>query len=91
MRTVVTAAAFGMYGTLAVSNSTFIDNSALYGGGVFNDEGAMLTVNNSTFTHNTAYITNYGSGGGISNYGTMIVKGTLSSTTPAMVMKAAAY
>jgi hypothetical protein len=41
-------------GTLTVTNSTFSNNSAGAGGGIFNFPGAMLTVTNSTFSGNSA-------------------------------------
>jgi hypothetical protein len=47
-------------GTVTVSDSTFADNSAVYGGGIRNY--GTLTVNNSTFSGNRAE-----HGGGISN------------------------
>ena len=51
-------------GTLTVTNSTFVNNSAYpnYGGAIFN-EGAA-TVTNSTIVHNTAV-----GGGGIGSFG----------------------
>lgn len=48
---------------LTVTNSTFSNNFADYGGGLANRVGHRVTVNNSTFNGNTAYF----SGGGISN------------------------
>lgn len=57
----------GIYnrGKLAVSTSTFTDNSVVYddaGGGIFNDHGT-LTVNTSIFTGNSA-----SAGAGIENF-----------------------
>ena len=49
-------------GTLAVADSTFIDNAAKYGGGIFN--GNVLTVTGCTFRDNTAF-----EGGGIRSIG----------------------
>jgi CSLREA domain-containing protein len=47
-------------GTLTITNSTFVDNSAASGGGgIFNDEGT-LTITNSTVAGNRA--TGFGSG-----------------------------
>ncbi|HSN74097.1 MAG TPA: choice-of-anchor Q domain-containing protein, partial [Anaerolineae bacterium] len=48
-------------GTVEVSNSTFADNSANTGGGIYSNYGGTLTVSNSTFSGNRS---NYGDGGG---------------------------
>ena len=60
-------------GTMAVSYSTFSDNLAKYGGGIFNNgfhEQATLEVHRSTFSANTAT----DGGGGINNlYGVATV------------------
>jgi predicted outer membrane repeat protein len=48
--------------TLIVSHSTFTDNSATEGGGIYNN--ATLSVSHSTFTGNSAT-----DGGGIANFG----------------------
>ncbi len=62
----------GIYndGTLTVTSSIFISNSATdgWGGGICND--GTVTVNNSIFTHNSA---TDGDGGGIYNDGTLTV------------------
>ena len=52
-------------GTVTVTNSTFSGNSALFGGGIFNDIGGTLTVTDSTFSGNSTFAG--GRGGGISN------------------------
>ena len=56
----------GVYnsGTLLLTDSTLSNNSALAGGGIFNDGKATLVVNNSTIFNNSA-----GSGGAICNGG----------------------
>ena len=51
-------------GTLSVTNSTFINNSAHSGGGIYNSSG-RLSVTNSTFSNNSADFY----GGGIVTYG----------------------
>ena len=52
-------------GRLSVSNSTFIGNSADYGGAVYNtSRSASAEISNSTFTGNVA---RFGGGSGISN------------------------
>src|SRR6202046_2439591 len=58
-------------GSLAVTNSTFSDNTADEGdgGGIFNDIGAKLTVINSTFSGNNVFDV----GGGIANSGILTV------------------
>lgn len=58
-------------GSLAVTNSTFSDNSADEGdgGGIFNDISAKLTVINSTFSGNNVSDV----GGGIANSGILTV------------------
>jgi hypothetical protein len=68
-------------GTLAVSNATFYGNSAnsqevsvsLNGGGIFNQIGATLTVQNATLSGNYAFNT----GGGIANDGTLTMQSTI--------------
>jgi predicted outer membrane repeat protein len=55
-------------GTLTVTNCTFSDNSAGYGGGIYNHNGGTLKVMNSTFSDNSASL-----GGGIANDGTLTV------------------
>jgi hypothetical protein len=70
----------GNYGTLNVTNSSFLGNIAeqLGGGGVFN--GSMLTVTNSTFSSNNA--NNYYGGGIINYYGTVtLINSTLSNNS----------
>ena len=64
-------------GTLTVTNSTLLGNSAGSGGGISSDSGT-LTVTNSTFSGNSA-----SSGGGIYNdYGTlMVTNSTLSGNS----------
>lgn len=62
------AGAINNRNTAVVSNSIFDDNGANRAGAIYNHIGADLTVNNSTFTENTAYDT----GGAIYNFeGTM--------------------
>jgi hypothetical protein len=57
-------------GTLTVDNSTFFRNTATYGGAIFNNDNAMLIVNNSTFSDNMAVgPAGLDSGGGIFNSG----------------------
>ena len=51
------------YGTVTVTDSIFSSNTAVYGGGVYNESGATATVSDSTFASNYFY---YG-GGGIFN------------------------
>jgi hypothetical protein len=51
-------------GTVAFTNSTLLDNTAIFGGGVFNDGGGILNFSNSTVSGNSA-----GQGGGIANNG----------------------
>jgi len=71
-------------GTLTVINSTFYDNTAVGqndafgGGGIFNWYRGMLTLSNSTISHN--FGTPYG--GGIFNY----FGGSAISTTPLKFM-----
>ena len=75
----------GIYtaGTLIVSATTLSGNHAFadfpnYGGGIYNDFGATLTVSGCTLTGNTA-----DAGGGIYNAGTLTVSNSsFSSNTP---------
>ena len=62
-------------GAVKVRNTTFSNNSAAYGGGIFNNAGGTLTVTNSTFSGNSAA----GAGGGIfnNNGGTLTVTNTI--------------
>jgi hypothetical protein len=56
-----------------VSGSTFIDNTARFGGGLANHSSrATVTVTDSTFTGNSATV----HGGGIDNSGTAAVTGS---------------
>lgn len=70
-------------GTLTLINSAVANNSATtsgwkQGGGIFNETGATLTVNHSTLSGNVAGY----SGGGISNWGTVIItESTLSNNS----------
>ena len=43
------------FGTLSLSGSTVTQNAATYGGGIFNDTAGILTVLNSSGTHNTGF------------------------------------
>jgi hypothetical protein len=51
-------------GTVSISNSTFANNSAADGGGLFNF--GTVSINNSTFANNSSY---YRGGGGLENGG----------------------
>ena len=67
---------------VTLAGLTIIDGSALFGGGVRNN-GGMLTINNSTFSSNTA--TSVSSGGAIYNTsGTLIVSGSTFTSNTAM-------
>jgi CSLREA domain-containing protein len=61
----------GIYndGKALVENSTFSDNDADHGGGIFNAAGGGLTVEASTFSGNSA-----GEGGGITNRGPLSIE-----------------
>ena len=69
-------------GTLALSASAVVDNSAVGagGGGVANDTGAVLSLTDSTVTGNTA-----NNGGGLGNLGTMTITRTTLSANSAQV------
>ncbi len=41
-------------GDLAISNGNFLENSAMYGGAVYNNDGATVSIDGSTFTSNLA-------------------------------------
>ena len=63
-------------GILTLDNSIVRNNSAKFGGGIFNNNGASLIVSNSTVSRNTAIVgSNEGEGGGIynSNNGIVVV------------------
>jgi len=62
----------GVYnnGNLTITNSTLSNNSAVWGGGIFNYSGSALVVTKSTFSGNSASE----GGGGIANSGSLIVK-----------------
>jgi predicted outer membrane repeat protein len=57
-------------GALTINGSIFSDNSASYGGGIYNFSGATLNVNHSTFSGNSA--TSSG-GGGIYSSGALTI------------------
>jgi parallel beta-helix repeat protein len=67
------------YGTLSVTNTTLLGNSAGGGGGIYNDRGTV-SVTNSTLSGNSA---SWGQGSGIYGYyGTLTVSNsTLSANT----------
>jgi hypothetical protein len=56
------------HGTLTITNCTLESNVADFGGGIFNELDATLTVRGSTLSGNTA-----GDGGGIYNRGTLTI------------------
>jgi CSLREA domain-containing protein len=56
--------AFNNSGTLTISNSNLSNNSAIFGGGVYNTISGILNISNSTLSGNSA-----GQGGGIANNG----------------------
>ncbi len=59
-----------------LKNCVFEKNKAMTGGGLFSQNGSVLTINNSSFLENEAE--NYGGGiycGGISNYNRVTIKG----------------
>jgi len=62
-------------GTLAVSNSTFSNNAALYGGGIYNI-GTITRIANSTFSGNSATT----AGGGLWNVGGYTIDTIVNST-----------
>ena len=68
-------------GTLMITNSTIggtIGNTAVFGGGIYNDIGGRLTITNSTIAKNTASF----AGGGILNSGTLtITNSTIAKNT----------
>jgi hypothetical protein len=56
---------FNLVGDVTLTNSTFSDNRAARGGGIFNDDDGSVTLADSIFSSNTAG----GDGGGITNVG----------------------
>ena len=70
-------------GTLSVSDSTLSDNRAGGGGGIFNPANSQLTVIGSTLVNNSiGSFYSDESGGGISNFGTlMMVNSTVSGNS----------
>lgn len=65
-------------GTLTVTNATFSNNSAIFGGGGIYNDGGTLTVTNATFSSNSARF-----GGGIYNYGMLTVTNATFSSNSA--------
>lgn len=62
-------------GRLTVTNSVISGNGGYFkGGGIFNGTGSSATLTNSIVSDNR--ITYEGSGGGIENYGTLVLLGT---------------
>jgi hypothetical protein len=57
------------YGTVNVTNTTFSNNSALDGAGIYNRQGGAVKINSSTFSDNSVLDT----GAGIYNEGTLEV------------------
>jgi hypothetical protein len=72
-------------GTLDIIDSTFNDNGAVEGGALSNDANGTVTINNSTFSDNTADTALCGdctSGGAISTSGTLTIEySTVSGNT----------
>jgi len=58
--------------TLTVNNSLLQGNSAVDGGGLYNDTGAAATLNSVTFIYNSS-----GYGGGVENSGTITINDSL--------------
>lgn len=71
-------------GSLTVGDSTFSDNQAGAGGGIFS-LGGMAQVNNSTFLHNSATGLTFSAGGGICSFtgGTLTVSNSTFSDNQA--------
>jgi predicted outer membrane repeat protein len=71
-------------GTLNIVNCTFSDNTAEYGGAIYNDTDGILTVSGGTFSNNksTGNAVTAGTGGAIDNEGTLTISSsTFSSNT----------
>src|SRR5205823_4279298 len=68
----------GVYngGTLALSNCTLSENTAVHGGGIYNESTGTLKVSNCTLSDNTATF----KGGGIFNHGTLELSNSILST-----------
>ncbi|NBY00613.1 MAG: hypothetical protein EBQ87_01315 [Planctomycetes bacterium] len=64
--------AFNNSGTLTISNSNLSNNSAIFGGGVYNTTSGILNISNSTLSGNSA-----SQGGGIANSGTFNIANTI--------------
>ena len=67
------------YGTMMVNDSIFRNNSSAAGGGISNEYASTAMVANSTFTGNSANnsVTGVGYGGGLYNFGTLTVSGSI--------------
>jgi len=57
-------------GTTTINNGTLSNNSAVFGGGIYNSAGSTLNSTNTNFSNNTAT----GNGGAIYNAGTAYLK-----------------
>jgi len=63
--------------TLRITGANLHNNSAvLSGGGIYNDINASVVIKNSSFTSNSTSDPVNGSGGGIMNYGSLVVQGS---------------
>ncbi|MEX0865980.1 MAG: choice-of-anchor Q domain-containing protein, partial [Pirellulales bacterium] len=69
-------------GDLAISNSTIAGNSAMFGGGIFVDSGAVVTIVNSTISGNEA--TRDGGGIYVRNGSVSLTNSTISGNTAAL-------
>ncbi len=63
------------YSTVNINNTTFTQNNADDGGAIYASSGSTVNINNTTFTQNNAN-GDYGYGGAICNYGTVIIMGS---------------
>ena len=71
------------FGTLTITNSTLSGNSAYAGGGIYNWQGATLTIINTTFSGNFCGTGSYANGGGINNEdGTVNIGNTIFKAGP---------
>src|ERR1043166_5686978 len=62
------------FSNLNISDSTITGNTSIRGGGIYADSGGSATILRSTIDHNHAPVDETSNGGGIANYGNLVLE-----------------